>query len=70
MPDDAADAQAALNAAQARRRRQKLGPSLTTTPELLAAMAEVGPADLVTAEALVRDACGQFGVDLLRATKG
>lgn len=62
-------AQQALNAAEARRRRAALGPPLQLDDAALDALAEVGPQDLGAVEALVRDAAGPFGVDLLRAKR-
>jgi hypothetical protein len=63
------EAQLALSAAQARQRRAALGPPLSQTDADLLALAEVSPHDLTEMEAFVRDAAGQFGVDLLRAKR-
>lgn len=67
MSDSPEAAQAALNAARGRRRRQLLGPSLQQSDADLTALSTVGEHDLAAAEAFIRDAPGPFGVDLFRA---
>lgn len=67
--DELTAAQRRLAQAQARQRRAKLGPPLDVGDQALDALADVGPSDLPAVEAFVRDAAGQFGVDLLRAKR-
>ena len=67
MPDDLTTAQRRLNAARARRRRAALGPPLQQSESDLTTLSAVGPADLGSIEAFIRDAAGQAGVDLFRA---
>jgi len=63
-------AQRRLTAAQARKRRQQLGPPLQGLDDAaLDALSAVSAVDMVTVEAMVRDAAGQRGVDLLRAKR-
>ncbi len=70
MSDDPlASAQRALDAARERKRRAALGPPLNQTEADLATFSNVGPADAALAEAFVRDAAGQFGVDLWNARR-
>lgn len=59
-----------LSTARERRRRAALGPPLAMTDADLAVLTNVGPTDQAEVEAFVRDAAGQRGVDLLRATRG
>jgi hypothetical protein len=56
--------------AEQRLRRAKLGPPLSLEDAALAALSIVDKVDLPMVEAFVRDAAGQKGVDLLRATRG
>lgn len=64
---DLADAQKRLNAARDRARRARMGPPLRLSDADLNTLAEIGPADLATAEALWRAANpGPLG-DLLDA---
>lgn len=67
MASNLSSAQKRLNAAESRKRRQDLGPTLDQSDADLTARAEVGPERLPEIEAFIRDAAGQFGVDLLRA---
>jgi hypothetical protein len=69
MPDEAEDAQAALNAVRGRKRRAALGPPLTQIDADLTTLAEVGPHDIATVEAFVRDSAGETGVALFRAER-
>jgi hypothetical protein len=59
-----------LAAARARQRRQKAGPPLNQSEADLNAQSTVGPADMASVEAFIRDAAGQIGVDLFRAKRG
>lgn len=67
MPSRLTLAQGRLATAQARRRRAALGPPLALTDADLDVLATVGPTDQAEAGALVRDAAGPKGVDLLGA---
>lgn len=68
MPDDTPEAaQRALNAARDRQRRLRMGPPLSQTDDDLTTLSAVGPADLGSIEAFIRDAAGQAGADLFRA---
>ncbi len=69
MPDDAEAAQHALNGARDRQRRAAMGPPLSQSDADLALLAEAGPHDLGAVEAFIRDAAGQRGVDLFKATR-
>jgi hypothetical protein len=69
MPDLNASQQR-LNAARARKRRLALGPVLNQSEADLDARSQTGPERLAEIEAFVRDAAGQTGVDMLRATRG
>lgn len=64
-----AAAQRRLDAARDRKRRAALGPVLQQTDADLDRLAAVGPHDIGSIEAFVRDAAGQRGVDLLRARR-
>jgi hypothetical protein len=69
VSDDAADAQRALNAARDKARRAAMGPPLGQSDDDLRLLADAGPHDLGAVEAFIRDAAGQRGVDLFRATR-
>ncbi len=69
MSDTLEAAQARLNAARGRKRRLSLGPVLRQTDAALDALAAVGEHDLAAAEAFARDAAGEAGVAMLRATR-
>lgn len=70
MPSDLTASQKRLTAARVRRRRQALGPSLNVDDATLDALSSVGDADIPEAEAFVRAAAGQAGVDMLNAARG
>lgn len=56
-----------LSTAQARKKRQDLGPPLTLTPADLDVLTNVGPADMPEVTAFVRAVAGERGVALLGA---
>lgn len=70
MADALTASQQRLNAARAKRRRAKLGPVLNQSEADLDARAQTGPDHLAEIEMFVRDAAGQQGVAMLRATRG
>lgn len=61
------DAQRRLTAAQAKRRRQELGPPLTLSDLDMTVLSNVGPTDQPEVTAFVRATAGQRGVDMLEA---
>lgn len=63
------DAQKRLNAARERRRRLALGPPLSQSDADVTALSQVGPTDMASVEAFVRDAAGEAGVAMLRARR-
>lgn len=67
MARDLTAAQRRLNAAQARRRRQELGPPLALSDLDLTVLSNVGPTDQAEAQAFARDVAGPRAVDLMRA---
>lgn len=70
MPEADLDTeQKRLNAARDKARRAALGPPLDQSDEDLAKLARSGPERMAEIEAFVRDAAGQEGVDMLRATR-
>lgn len=69
MSDDPEAAQRALDAARSRRRRAALGPPLSQTDADLLALSALGPSDLGSIEAFIRDASGQTGADLFGAER-
>ena len=70
MADSELDAtQRRLTAKRARNRRAALGPPLSQSDEDLARLAKSGPERMAEIEAFVRDAAGEDGVAMLRATK-
>lgn len=62
------DAQRRLTAAQAKRRRQELGPPLALSDADMTVLTNVGPTDQPEVEAFVRATAGQRGVDMLEST--
>lgn len=69
MADALKASQQRLNAASAQRRRAALGPPLAQSPADLDARSQVGPDRMAEIEVFVRDAAGQVGVNMLRATR-
>lgn len=61
------DAQRRLTAAQAKRRRQELGPPLTLSDADMNVLTNVGPTDQAEVTAYVRATAGERGVALLEA---
>lgn len=67
MPSRLAAAQQRLTAAQARKRRQALGPPLTLTDADLDVLSTVSATDQPEAQAFARSVAGQKAVDLMEA---
>lgn len=67
MPSPLTASQRRLNAAQAKRRRQEMGPPLAVSDLDLDVLTNVGSTDQAEATAFVRAVAGQRGVDLLEA---
>lgn len=67
--DDLSQAQRRLNAARARKRRADLGPPLDLDDAALDTLSTVGPHDMASVEAFIRDAAGEVGVAMFRAKR-
>lgn len=68
MPSDLDQAQARLNRARDKQRRQKLGPPLRVDDASLDVLSVVYPADMPAVESFIRDAAGEQGAAMVRAT--